>query len=56
MARRLWARASAHAQLEGAATDCQTLLGANHPDTIALRTDLALLVREGVGPVAPAEA
>jgi hypothetical protein len=46
----------AHAQLERAATDCQTLLGANHPDTIALRTDLALLVREGIGPVAPAEA
>jgi len=46
----------AHAQLERAATDCQALLGANHPDTIALRTDLALLLREGVGPVAPAEA
>ena len=46
----------AHAQLERAATDCPTLLGANHPDTVALRTDLALLVREGVGPVTPAEA
>ena len=39
----------AHAELERAAADCQTLLGANHPDTVALRTDLALLAREVLG-------
>jgi len=45
----------AHAELERAAADCQTLLGANHPDTVALRTDLALLAREVLGSVEPAE-
>ena len=45
----------AHAELERAAADCQTLLGVNHPDTIALRTDLALLTREVLGSVDPAE-
>jgi len=39
----------ARAELERAATDCQTLLGENHPDTIALRADLALLSRESLG-------
>ena len=45
----------AHAELERAATDCQTLLGENHPDTVALRADLALLSRDGLGSVEPAE-
>ena len=37
----------ARAELERAATDCRTLLGENHPDTVALRADLALLSRDG---------
>ena len=45
----------AHAELERAATDCQTLLGENHPDTVALRADLALLSRNGLGSVEPVE-
>jgi hypothetical protein len=45
----------AHAELERAAADCPNLLGANHPDTVALRTDLALLAPEVLGSVEPAE-
>ena len=45
----------ARAELERAATDCQTLLGENHPDTVALRADLALLSRNGLASVEPAE-
>ena len=45
----------AHAELERAAADFQTLLGADHPDTVALRTDLALLAREVLGIAEPAE-
>ena len=45
----------AHAELERAATDCQTLLGENHPDTVALRADLALLSRNGLASVESAE-
>ena len=45
----------ARAELERAATDCQTLLGENHPDTVALRADLALLSRNGLGSVEPVE-
>ena len=45
----------AHAELERAAADCQTLLGADNPDTVALRTDLALLAREVLGGVESAE-
>jgi hypothetical protein len=45
----------ARAELERAAADCQTPLGANHPDTVALRADLALLAREVPRSVEPAE-
>ena len=45
----------ARAELERAATDCRNLLGENHPDTVALRADLALLSRDGLGLMEPAE-
>ena len=45
----------ARAELERAATDCRNLLGENHPDTVALRADLALLSRDGLGLMERAE-
>ena len=45
----------AHAELERAAADCQTLFGCEPPRHVALQADLALLAREIPESVEPAK-